>query len=227
MTFSPSTAQIHGIFQSEILSAGGKVTDVFDDGQRLFARSVLPDETDVRRGDRVRAGVALRAVDEQILVSPYTFRLVCSNGAIMAHAIQTRQIDRFLGEGDSWESDQVEEQLREAVRACAQPEAFETATGEMRTAMDAAADMMITLMPHLAKMPTEHVGRILQDILHHYGADRDRSTYGLMNAVTATARDTKDPEVRWRLEVIGGAVAAKAKPRARVGRSAAKLAVGV
>ena len=33
-----------------------------------------------------------------------------------------------------------------------------------------------------------------------------------MNAVTATARDTRDPDLRWRLEEFGGGIPALLKP---------------
>jgi hypothetical protein len=40
------------------------------------------------------------------------------------------------------------------------------------------------------------------------GAGRRGTRYDLMNVVTATARDTRDPEAKWRLEELGGAIAA-------------------
>jgi hypothetical protein len=33
-----------------------------------------------------------------------------------------------------------------------------------------------------------------------------------MNAITTTARETRDPETKWRLEELGGAVAAGIEP---------------
>lgn len=46
-----------------------------------------------------------------------------------------------------------------------------------------------------------------------------------MNAVTARAPETKDPELRWWLEEIGAAVAAPLKLRARRRSGSAKLAM--
>jgi hypothetical protein len=45
-----------------------------------------------------------------------------------------------------------------------------------------------------------------------YMKGRDRSGYALMNAVTSVARDTRDPELRWRLEEFGGGIAAHLEP---------------
>src|SRR5439155_18888193 len=89
----PTTAQIKSVFAEEIAAAGGVVSEVFDDGSRLFVRSVLPRLREERTGDKLQGGVALRASECDISVHPYVFRLVCKNGAIMAHAIQTRHIE--------------------------------------------------------------------------------------------------------------------------------------
>jgi hypothetical protein len=34
----------------------------------------------------------------------------------------------------------------------------------------------------------------------------DQSAFGVLNAVTSLARDTRDPETRWQLEELGGAL---------------------
>ncbi len=53
----------------------------------------------------------------------------------------------------------------------------------------------------------------------------DHSAFDLMNAVTAVARDQRDPEVRWRLEELGGGVPALKFPEIRPGDSEAELGV--
>jgi hypothetical protein len=45
-------------------------------------------------------------------------------------------------------------------------------------------------------------------ILGRFTSGADRSRFGLMNAVTSVARDTHDPELRWRLEELGGGIPA-------------------
>src|SRR5262245_22651859 len=87
-----TTDEIQAIFQEEISAASGTVTRSFNDGARLFLRSLLPRVREVRRSDEVQAGVALRATEQEICVHPYIFRLICANGAIMAQATQTERI---------------------------------------------------------------------------------------------------------------------------------------
>ncbi|MFQ5944369.1 MAG: hypothetical protein ACE5JF_12535, partial [Anaerolineales bacterium] len=71
---SLTTAQIQTVFEEEVESAGGKVTDTFEDGTLLFTRAVLPKDENVARRDRVDKGVALKAAWEDIWVHPYVFR---------------------------------------------------------------------------------------------------------------------------------------------------------
>ncbi len=84
-----TTGELATIFADEIAAHAGTVTDKFDDGARLFLRAVLPAEQEVKSRDRVQAGVALRATADDVWVHPYVFRQICSNGAIIAHAIET------------------------------------------------------------------------------------------------------------------------------------------
>ena len=51
----------------------------------------------------------------------------------------------------------------------------------------------------------------------------DRSAFGLMNSLTSVARDQDDPEVRWKLEELGGGVPAMEFPRVRPDGSEAEL----
>ena len=227
MKFAPSTDEIRSIFESEIHKAGGKVTDVFDDGSRVLLRSVLPDADEIRRGDRVQGGVALRAMDDLILVHPYVFRQVCSNGAIMAQAVQTRKIERVMEGGLPWEIERPCEQLRDAVMACADPEVFQTATEQLRIAAHSEADMAITLMSYLSRWGPAVAGPLIAQIMGRFHDEGDRTAFGLMNAVTSTARDTTDPELRWKLEELGGGVPTRVVPaRDRRGAKSVMASVG-
>jgi hypothetical protein len=219
----PTTAEIGEVFAEEVAEIGGTVTDRFDDGTRLLARSVLPGLREVGRNDRVQGGVAIRATGEEICVHPYLFRQVCRNGAIMAQAIQTWQIARdddpcLVGEAPLGT-------LREAIRASGSEEAFWTSAEQMRSAREVQADLALTILPMLGRMPKEMVNQLLGSIMDRFARERDNSSFGLMNAVTSVARDTRDPELRWRLEELGGGIpAAIARPGPTPRPARAKLA---
>ena len=210
--YVPATRDIHDTFLDEITSLGGTVIDAYDDGDRLFARAVLPVDTEVRPGDRVNAGVALRAAGPEILVHPYTFRQVCTNGAIITHSFQSRQIERTLVTDvivPKFGSVAALADLRRAVGECASREAFSMAADEMRSASDNRADLSLQLMSALVRLPQHMISYALREIFPRFASGGDQSAFGLMNAVTSAARDARDPEIRWKLEELGATVPAR------------------
>jgi len=67
------------------------------------------------------------------------------------------------------------------------------------------------------------VAEVLEQIAGRFLRERDRSAFGLMNAVTSLARDTREPEMRWRLEEFGGGVPALLKPAPDLDDAAVEL----
>jgi hypothetical protein len=197
-----TTADIKDLFAHEITAAGGTMSDVFDDGYRLFVRSVLPQVREARPADHLQGGVALRAGKEDIWVHPYVFRQVCRNGAIMAHTLQTRHIQ-------SRHCDTVEDtvaKVRAAVQLCCAEDVFTTSVEQIRAACDIDADLGLNLLPFLSRLAPDVAAQLLPVIVRRFFGDADPSRFGLMNAVTEVARDHRDPDIRWRLEELGGGI---------------------
>ena len=219
-----STHDLSHVFGEEVERLGGRVSDALDDHERLFTRSVLPDEREVRRGDRLQGGVALLAAEHEVRVHPYVFRQVCSNGAIMAQAVQTRRIELPEWSGDV---EAVLAGVRETVRACAAGEVFAAGVSDVRSALDQEADFALTVLPMLDTLPAGARAATMGMIAGRFFAQPDRSRFGLMNAVTSVARDTDDPDMKWRLEEIGGGVpTCKPVPRRPVGMATATTTRG-
>jgi hypothetical protein len=190
-----------------------------DDGERLFARAVLPRDAEVGPGDRIQGGVAVRATGPDIMVHPYTFRQVCTNGAIAAHALQTRRLERTCSPEvfvSTYDLAVSLTDLRLAVRACAAREAFTVVAGEMRSAAEIQADVALHLLPAMAHWPRNLAAQWLPQIFGRFAEGGDRSAFGLLNAVTSVARDVSDPEVRWSLEELGGTTPARLRSRSRI-----------
>jgi hypothetical protein len=200
-----STSEITTIFAEEITAQGGRVTDTFDDGARLFLRAVLQAEQEVKLGDRVQGGVALRATDDDVWVHPYVFRQVCSNGAIIARATQTVHIEQpdFSA---AFGEEALAGAVRDAVRDCCAPEAFAAGAGAMRSAVHSPIDIVVTMASMFSRLPETLRGELLDSIFRDLRSNKEHTRFSLMNAVTAVARDTRDPETRWTLEEIGGSI---------------------
>jgi hypothetical protein len=208
-----STAEVLAVFAEEIADRGGRVTDTFDDGRRLFARSVLPGLREVRRGDKVQGGVAVKATDEGVCLYPYVFRLVCTNGAILAETLGATAVDELRLQ-DTYSGRQA---VREAVEACSDPEVFASNVRRMQSAAAADVDVALNLMPLAARFAGPGRGDVTTLVLDRFFRDGDPSRFGLANAVTSLARDTRDPALRWDLEEFGGGLAVGVVPPRPVG----------
>lgn len=203
-----STAAIAAVFTEGVQLHGGRVTDTFDDGRWLFSRSLLPFVEEVRPDDRMQGGVAVRATESEIWLHPYLFRQVCHNGAIMAHSLESLHVEysEFATE------EEVIQELQGAIAVCCKQEVFVVAVDNVRTSVNSGLDIALSHLPRMSRMWDTIAVDHIMPIFQQFSSDQDQSRFALMNAITAVARDTRDPEQRWQLEVLGGAVGAGITP---------------
>jgi len=254
-----STVHVLKAFTEGIEIRGGKVTETFDDGSRLFARGVLCKLAEIQPGDQLRGGVAIKATQEGIWLYPYTFRLVCSNGAIQAEA----RDERPVAQPSLQTPDAVLRAIREAIQACCKEEVFSTVDVMRRSRGARVGDLILSLLPLISRFPGSSApllsaitappgdgiglepevmavaavllsalrsrnsaerrvavienpagdrsgdeADLVSTVVDRYRTDGDPSRFGLANAITATARDIQDPDLKWELEKLGGSVAA-------------------
>lgn len=193
--------EIVAVFREEIDCANGTIADHVLSSNHLFIRAHLPQMQTVRPHDEVQAGVALRADDTMITVLPYVYRLICTNGTLHARPLATHHIGRTEG----LIAVETAALVCEAVQACGSPQAFQTSLDEFQTAL-AAPDAPSLLRPHFGhRALIRHQSR-LSAVLEEYAREGERTWYGLMNAVSAVARDTADPAWRWHLQVAAGEI---------------------
>ncbi|HEX2473263.1 MAG TPA: hypothetical protein VHK01_00875 [Lacipirellulaceae bacterium] len=197
------------VFTDEVKSRKGRVTDKFQDRRRLFVRSLLPHVADARPKDRMQGGLALRATDDELWLHPYLFRQVCRNGAVVAQAIESLHVE-YLG---VYSVEEGTTMLREAIAKCAEQRVFARSMRQVRLSMTVAVDWL-NMLPYLAHFESTGImGRTLATILERFDIGADRTRFGVMNAVTSVARDTRDPDEKWRLEELGGSIGARLRPR--------------
>ena len=84
----PAPQEICAIVTEELALVGGTISDAYEDGERLFLRSLLPMADQVRPKDVIQGGIAVMADEAEIHVHPYLLRQVCRNGAIMPQLIR-------------------------------------------------------------------------------------------------------------------------------------------
>jgi len=199
-----TTDRIRAIFAEEIDSCGGTVQKVDADGENLYCRATLPVAEEIAIGDSVRAGAALRATPSVACIRPWLLRTLCINGIIVRQAMPEREVEMPL----ALPANVAEFTLREAIAAACSEEAFTRAVKMVRAARRRPAELVMT--PFRRHMPgdSDTRRRLLMEVMRRFEAEDDRSAFGLMNAVTSLARDTAEPETRWRLEELGGSIAA-------------------
>jgi hypothetical protein len=222
--WSFTTADIKDAFAEEITERGGQVLDTYDDGERLFTRSLLPHVKEVQPKDRLQGGVALKSTSRGIWVHPYVFRQVCRNGAVMAYTLASEEITDLQLQNPQM----AQFTLREAIRSCCREEVFNSSAGHFRTSLNARAPnaqanfelSMLSMLSHFSAMDQD---RLVRQIFARFSSNGDPSRFGLINAVTSVARDTSDPEERWRLEELGGGIAAGLTPKRPVSGPTARV----
>ena len=204
----PTTENIRDIFCEEIAALNGHVESVADDGRHLYCRATLPWTDEVARGDRIRAGAALRATPACACICPWLLRILCINGIIMRQPMPEREVEMPLAQP----ADVAESTLRQAIAAVCSEEAFADAVKMVRTARRRPAQLDMTPFRRHLQGDSDTRRQLLMEVMRRFRAEGDPSAFGLMNAVTSVARDTADPETRWRLEELGGAIAAGLQP---------------
>lgn len=212
MTYLPPTQELNALFVDEVRTLGCAHPDIYDDGERLIARAICTRPVEVRPGDAVRGGVALHTIGDLVDVHPFIFRQVCTNGAVMAEALQSQRVRRVEVAALSEMITAVLDDVRAAIRACAAPTAFADAAGTMRRATGHPASVIIDMIPWLGRMSGRDVDEFVRLVMGRFERQGDESAFGLINAVTSIARDTRDPERKWRLEELGGTMLALIPP---------------
>ncbi len=216
----PTNEELQVLFTDAIRECGVATIDCVDGPRHLWMRAVLPTTTDVRRGDALRAGVAMRTLGDDVLVHPFLMREICTNGAVRSHALSTRviarqRIDVALESAHSYSLDAVRAALSAAVQGCASAEVFREGVSEMRAALEVDADRVIDalqfaeILSSLGRsLAAQSVFRVLSRLTRQVSqaGGRERTAFALGNALTAAGRDAATPAARWALEEYGAAV---------------------
>lgn len=220
MTYLPPTQEISALFIDEVYAMGCVEPEVYDDGVRVFARAVHRRPVEIRLRDVVLGGVALRVMGDSVDVHPFVFRQVCTNGASMAEALQSQRVRRVDVAAPSELITAALDDVRAAIQACGDPAAFADAVGMMRGAARQPVGMTMAMLSLLNEMRRRDAA-LFAEIFERFEREQDRSAFGLMNAVTSIARDTLDPEHRWRIEELGGTLLALVSRDRKSGRPSA------
>jgi hypothetical protein len=113
-----------------------------------------------------------------------------------------------LADVSLFEADEARHLIREGIEACCGDEVFAEGVAQMRSAAASQVDLALMMMPLLARMGELGGANLAVETIDRFFRNGDRSSFGLVQAITSVARDNVDPDVRWNLEELGGGVAA-------------------
>ena len=194
---------VERIIREEAGAQGGYVHELISDEQRLYARTINEPILEVVPKDTVQSGFAVRVDRTDVWVRPYVFRQVCWNGAIVATSAEAEEFDlAVIGS-----IEHQERHLRELVTAAGNAKAFHREVQRLTDLQTRPVDramMLMTMMQTHNKYVTDAE---LLDVLDQFETE-EPTAWGVMNAVTAVARRTENPERKWRLEEFGAMVPA-------------------
>ena len=151
--FLPMPQDIRTAVEEEVSQAGGRVLECLSGGDALFVRTVLPHDCGVRPQDRIQGGVALLAAGPEIRVQPFTYRKVCSNGAVMAWVIDSHAVAQSTLVRRRTRSTVLEE-VRKLVRACTAPEVFSEIQQRLETTAQTEANLGHAITAHAGPLAT-------------------------------------------------------------------------
>lgn len=195
--------------------------------KRLYIQATCPDviaddPKPKKVGDLVRAGVVISNSEVgvgSLRVEPLIYRLACLNGVILGHALKKFHVGRkHEGEEDIWEVLTTEARkaddkafflkARDIIRAAFDREIFTKNLERMKIAartdiVDGADLQKIVEITTSRFSLTDGEGA---GVLTRLIKEGDLSQYGLGNAVTALANETKHYDRAIDLERIGGEV---------------------
>jgi hypothetical protein len=206
-------AALQVLFEEECQALGLERISASENGRFVVGRATTRQGARVGTRDMIKGGVALRGDGARIEVRPYTYRLVCRNGAIMGIQMAAGALIEGVATRPRAE---VEHGLRAVIRACCSTDVLARSGRAFRAAhAQAPLEGMAEAVQWLRLTPD-----LLEGVQQRFAMHRDGSMFDLVQAVTSLARDTADVEQRWNLESLGGLLARLAtgpKQRGRAG----------
>ncbi len=192
--------------------------------RKLYLKCVIENvQAEVNVGDVVQAGLVISNSEigiGAVQVQPLIYRLICKNGMIATdqswrkHNVGRLATTEETSELFTTETMQADDKaffmkVRDVVRAVADQTLFEKIVDRMREATEdpitGKVERVVEALANRAALNDSEQSSVLRHLIE--GGDLSR--YGMMNAITATARDDDDAlsyDRATELEAIGGQV---------------------
>ena len=179
---------------------------------------------EIRDGDVVNGGLVIRNSEVgagAFRVEPFILRKVCTNGLIAQHSLYKVHLGRktteigwidWSDETRRLEDQALWSQVRDVIRATFDEKIFHEWVETARRGTEVAIEKPIEAIDNTIK----YLGisdQKKEELLMHFMSEQDMTQYGLVNAITRTARDEKNPDEQIRLETLAGEILAMDEER--------------
>lgn len=192
--------------------------------ERMTVRALLPRVSgEVAVGDVVQAGVQVRNSEVgagALEVTPFVWRLLCKNGMVVPdRALKARHVGRRVGDDDYdrmlYAIDTIHAddrafflKARDSVKAALREDLFDSLLDRMRAAAGGTeVRSAVEATERLAQTFTLADGEA-ESVLTRLAAGGDLTRWGVVNAVTAAAKQADSFDRQQEMERIGGEVLA-------------------
>jgi hypothetical protein len=193
--------------------------------RRMYVEAVSPRLTGmVKVGDEVQAGVIIGDSEVgcgSLYVKPFIYRLRCLNGAIFADYGMRKYHTGRRGVGENgdegvseWYRDDTRKaddrafflKVRDLIDHVLNPTTFEKILNAIRVKAGQPIEGKIEKVVEVTAKKFNLTDGERESALKHFITDGDLSGWGLANAVTATAHESKDYDRNIELQAIGGRI---------------------
>lgn len=166
---------------------------------------------EIRRDDIICGGIIIRNSEVgagAFRVEPFILRLACENGLIVRQVLKRIHLGRTMNEG-LWSRETMElenrilfSKVRDVIRATFDREVFKKWVLKLKESTEIEIEEPVEEARNVAKLAglTEEQER---ELLAYF---TEHTKYGLINALTTLARDTRNVDERIRLEELGGKI---------------------
>jgi hypothetical protein len=200
---------------------GAKIESANVSDDYMNIQATIRIEGEIRKGDVVRYGVSIRNSEigkGALSVSPLLYRLVCTNGMVVADQQRRRAHigGSYLNAEDGWialssatqmlKTRAMIAELAEYLEAMASPEMFEKTLNSLRDVADQALPAEPTLVVESLAARYGMNKPESESALIALAESKDYSRWGLANAVTVLANSASNYDRAMDLEVLGGRV---------------------
>ncbi len=203
--------------------AGAMVVRADLSDRHMFIKATTPKmQGEIRVGDIVQGGLLIRNSEvgaSRLAIQPFVNRLKCTNGMVIAEMLggagfsqihlggrKAQGVYQFSDQTMQLENLAIFSKIRDVIRQTFEPGWFNTTIA----ALKASAENRVPLPERAIGNVVDMAGlpdSMRDSILRAYLGEPDPTQYGIVQAVTATAKNITSPEDRVAMEELGGRLA--------------------